>query len=52
MKLTIINNKTLETIYEYLEFKEDGKKKAKQVGKIMHSEVLHDVFERYRVEVK
>ena len=50
MKLTIIDNKTLETIDEYLEFKEDGKDKAKQFGKIIHSEVLHDTFERYWIE--
>ena len=52
MKLSIINNKTLETIDEYLEFKNNGKEKAKEFGKIMHSETLNDVFERYWIEVK
>ena len=52
MKLTIINDKTLETIDEYLEFKNNGKEKAKEFGKIMHSETLNDVFERYWIEVK
>lgn len=50
MKLTIINNKTLETIDEYLEFKANGKEKAKEFGKIMHSETFNDVFERYWVD--
>jgi len=50
MKLSIYDNTTLETIDEYLEFKEDGKEKASQFGKIIHSEVLTDVFERYWVE--
>ncbi len=50
MKLTIIDNTTLHTIDEYLEFKENGKDKAKQFGKIIHSEVLDKVFERYWVE--
>ena len=49
MKLTIIDNTTLETIDEYLEFKEDGKSKAEQFGEITHSEVLPNVFERYWV---
>ena len=52
MKLTIINNKTLETIDEYLEFKNSGKEKAKEFGKIMHSEIFNVVFERYWIEVK
>ena len=52
MKLTIINNKTLETIDEYLEFKEDGRKKAEQFGKIIRSETFNNVFERYWVEPK
>ncbi len=50
MKLTIIDNTTLNTIDEYLEFKENGKDKAKQFGSIIHSEVLDKVFERYWVE--
>ena len=50
-KLTIIDNKTLETIDEYLEFKADGKEKAKEFGKIIHSEILNKVFERYWVKV-
>lgn len=49
IKLTIIDDTTNETIDEYLEFKEDGKSKAKQFGKITHSEVLKDSFERYWV---
>ncbi len=49
IKLTIIDDTSLETIDEYLEFKEDGKTKAKQFGKITHSEVLPNVFERYWV---
>ena len=52
MKLTIIDNKTLETIDEYLEFKNNGKEKAKEFGKIMHSETFNGVFERYWIEVK
>jgi len=52
MKLTIIDNTSLETIDEYLEFKNDGKEKAKEFGEVMHSEVLNKVFERYWVQVK
>ena len=51
MKLTIIDNTTLHTIDEYLEFKDSGKEKAIQFGKIIHSEILDKVFERYWVEV-
>ena len=49
IKLSIYDNTSLETIDEYLEFKEDGKTKAKQFGEITHSEVLKGVFERYWV---
>ncbi len=50
MKLHIIDNKTLETIDVYENFKEDGKTKALQFGKITHSETLNNVFERYWIE--
>ena len=52
MKLTIIDDKTLFTIDEYLEFENDGKKKAGEFGKVIRSEILKGIFERYWVEVK
>ena len=52
MKLTIIDNTTLETIDEYLEFKNNGKKKAVEFGEVIHSEILKGIFERYWVQVK